>query len=184
MLGILQAPPNTALWNRLEQEQRLLANADSGSGDQNTLMNFIPTRPLQEIGFEYVDALWKMYEPKVYLQRCLQHCLNITPNPYLQQQIYFPARKAFKLLTRLFWKQGILMQEIRGQFWRQLWVIWRQKPQLISLYLGLCAAGEHFWEYRQLARERISEQLGYDPLNTPTPKPIIPDHATALAGKA
>ncbi len=26
------------------------------------------------------------------------------------------------------------------------------------------AAGEHFWEYRVLARERITQQLGYDPL--------------------
>jgi hypothetical protein len=35
------------------------------------------------------------------------------------------------------------------------------------MYLGLCAAGEHFWEYRLLARERITQQLGYDPVTAP-----------------
>jgi hypothetical protein len=42
------------------------------------------------------------------------------------------------------------------------------KPQFLNMYLGLCAAGEHFWEYRALARERITQQLGFDPLNQST----------------
>lgn len=183
MLGILQAPPNTALWNRLEREQRLLENADAVGGDQNTLMNFIPTRPRDEIGYEYVNALWAMYEPAAYLKRCLQQCLNITPNRHLQQQIYLPAGKAIHLVARLIWKQGIRM-EIRGQFWQQLWKIWRTQPQLLSLYLGLCAAGEHFWEYRLLARERIRQQLGYDPLVTPPPKQPITEEESALIGSS
>jgi radical SAM superfamily enzyme YgiQ (UPF0313 family) len=170
MLGILQAPPNTALWSRLENEQRLIHYYENDAsiefGDQNTLMNFIPTRPLHEIASEYAAALWTMYEPATYLKRCLKHCLTITPNPHLHQQIYFPAGKAMKLITRLIWKQGIRMKNTRNQFWQQLWLILRAKPQFLSLYLGLCAAGEHFWEYRLLARERITKQLGYDPLVT------------------
>lgn len=165
MLGILQAPPNTALWERLQKEGRLIENSGCvESGDQNTLMNFVPTRPRNEIAREYVDALWKMYEPSAYLKRCFQHCLKITPNAYLQQPLYFPLGKAFRLLTRLLWKQGIRTEKIRYQFWAQLFQMARRKPQFLSLYLGLCAAGEHFWEYRVLARERITQQLGHDPL--------------------
>jgi hypothetical protein len=44
------------------------------------------------------------------------------------------------------------------------------------MYLGLCAAGEHFWEYRALARERMSQQLGHDPLETfisPNPEALL-----------
>lgn len=167
MLGILQAPPNTALWDRLKQEQRLIEDGGCVEfGDQNTLMNFVPTRPISEIAYEYVDALWQMYEPTSYLKRCLHHCLNITPNPHLQQQIYFPIDKAIRIVARLIWKQGMLMPEIRQQFWQQFWIILKTRPQFLSLYLGLCAVGEHFWEYRQLARERITNQLGYDPLTT------------------
>ena len=163
MFGILQALPNTALWQRLKQEQRLLENVTVS--DQNSLMNFIPTRPLAEIAQEYLEALWTMYEPQNYLRRCFEHCLRIAPNPKLQQNAYFPPGKGLRLAAQLFWRQGWKRQDIRAQFWRQLWGILRTKPQFLNMYLGLCAAGEHFWEYRILARERITQQLGFDPLN-------------------
>ncbi len=165
MLGVLQALPNTGLWQRLKQEQRLLEGFGGVEvGDQNSLMNFVPTRPMVEVAREYVEAIWTMYEPKNYLQRCLQQCLNITPNPHLQQTMYFPPSKGLRLLIQLLWRQGWQRREIRLQFWQQLWTIVRTKPQFTNMYLGLCAAGEHFWEYRILARERITEQLGFDPL--------------------
>src|SRR5207237_5010880 len=82
MLRLLQALPNTALWQRLKQEQRLLEGVGvTEVGDQNTLMNFTPSRPIAEVAGEYIEALWTMYEPKSYLKRCLQQCLNITVNP-------------------------------------------------------------------------------------------------------
>ncbi len=167
MLGVLQALPNTGLWQRLKQEQRLLEGFGGVEvGDQNSLMNFVPTRPMVEVAREYVQAIWTMYDPKNYLQRCLQQCLNITPNPQLQQTMYFPPSKGLRLLIELLWRQGWQRREIRLQFWQQLWTIIRTKPQFVNMYLGLCAAGEHFWEYRILARERITEQLGFDPLTT------------------
>lgn len=177
MLGVLQALPNTALWQRLKQEQRLIEGFGGVEiGDQNSLMNFQPSRPTAEIAREYLEAIWEMYEPANYLRRCFQQCLNIKLNPQLQQNMYFPPGKGIKLAARLFWQQGWQRQEIRNQFWQQFWAILRQKPQFLNMYLGLCAAGEHFWEYRNLARERITQQLGYDPLNTnmpSVPEPIL-----------
>ncbi|MFQ4139811.1 B12-binding domain-containing radical SAM protein [Nodosilinea sp. PGN35] len=184
MLGVLQAPPHTALWHRLQREGRLLE--DRGCieyGDQNTLMNFVPTRPLAEIAHEYVEALWTMYEPAAYLRRCLRHCQNIKTNNYFQQQISFPLWKGAKLVARLIWQQGIAMGEIRGQFWRQLWTMATTKPRLLGLYLGLCAAGGHFWEYRELARERIGGQLGYDPLLPPPEDAPVAAQAALVASR-
>jgi radical SAM superfamily enzyme YgiQ (UPF0313 family) len=172
MLGILQALPNTALWQRLQQEQRLHEADGIGivaTGDQNTLMNFTPTRPLAEVAKEYVEGFWTMYEPEKYLRRCFQQCLNISLNHRIHQNMYFPPGKGLRLMAQLIWKQGVQRSEIRAQFWRQLWVILRTKPQFLNMYLGLCAAGEHFWEYRALARQRISEQLGYDPVTETAP---------------
>jgi radical SAM superfamily enzyme YgiQ (UPF0313 family) len=163
MLGLLQALPNTALWQRLQNEQRLSHSGGIGVvdvGDQNTLMNFTPTRPLVELAQEYVQAIWTMYEPKNYLRRCLEQCLSITVPAVKRPYMHFPFHKGLLLLTRLIWHQGLRRSEIRAQFWQQLWVILRQKPQFLSMYLGLCAAGEHFFEYRVLTRERISQQLG------------------------
>jgi radical SAM superfamily enzyme YgiQ (UPF0313 family) len=168
MLGILQALPNTALWTRLQKEQRLLEGVGvTDVGDQNSLMNFTPSRPLADIAREYVEGFWTMYEPQNYLRRCFNQCLNIVPPPGRTQNMYFPAGKGLRLVAQLIWHQGIRRPEIRGQFWRQLWLILRKKPQFLNMYLGLCAAGEHFWEYRLLARERITQQLGYDPVTAP-----------------
>lgn len=164
MVGILQALPNTALWNRLKGERRLLEGANVGGvelGDQNTLMNFTPTRPVVEIAEEYIDSFWKLYEPANYLKRCFQQCLNIGSRGK-RQTMYFAPGKGLRLVLQLIWLQGWQRAEIRGQFWRQLWVIACTKPQVLNMYLGLCAAGEHFWEYRVLAKERISEQLDSD----------------------
>jgi hypothetical protein len=98
---------------------------------------------------------------------------EIEGDRYFKQQIYFPLGKALRLVAQLIWNQGIQMKDIRRQFWRQLWIIARTKPRFLSLYLGLCAAGEHFWEYRVLARERITAQLGYDPLLAHKEKQLV-----------
>jgi len=170
MLGLLQALPNTALWNRLKGEQRLLEGVGvTEVGDQNTLMNFIPTRPVAEIAREYVEGFWMLYEPTNYLRRCFEQCLNIVPPAGRKQTMHFAPGKGLRLVAQLIWHQGWRRSEIRAQFWRQLWVIVRTKPQVLNMYLGLCAAGEHFWEYRALARERLTQQLSYDPLAVPAP---------------
>ena len=164
MLGILQALPNTQLWDRLKTEQRLLEGVGvTEVGDQNSLMNFIPTRPLADIAKEYVEGFWTMYEPTHYLKRCLQQCLSIGGDGG-RQRMKLPLRKGLQLVTQLMWRQGWRRSELRAQFWAQLWTILRQKPHLLNQYLGLCAAGEHFWEYREAARARLSQQLGYDPM--------------------
>lgn len=169
MLGILQALPNTALWNRLQTEQRLISGADIiVTGDQNTLMNFVPTRPIAEIAKEYVEGFWKLYEPANYLKRCFQQCLSIVPRYRRTQTMQLPKGKQLHLIAQLIWHQGLRRPDIRGQFWRQLWTLLLKKPQVLNMYLGLCATGEHFWEYRVLAKERITQQLGYDPLTIGT----------------
>jgi radical SAM superfamily enzyme YgiQ (UPF0313 family) len=183
MLGILQALPNTALWNRLQSEQRLVEGMGvTEVGDQNSLMNFIPTRPVAEIAREYVEGFWTMYEPANYLRRCFQQCLSIGSHSERNQTMHFSPGKGLRLVTQLIWHQGLRRPEIRGQFWRQLGTILLRKPQVLNMYLGLCAAGEHFWEYRALARERITQQLGYDPMKVSvTPATTL---SAMVAGRA
>ncbi len=160
MLGILQALPNTALWERLEKEQRLIEGVGvTEVGDQNSLMNFIPTRPVAEIAKEYVEGFWAMYEPTNYLRRCLQQCLSIGSLVGRKQTMKLPLGKGLLVFAQLIWHQGLRRPEIRGQFWRQLGTILLRKPQVLNMYLGLCITGEHFWEYRVLASERIAQQM-------------------------
>ena len=81
-----------------------------------------------------------------------------------KQTLQIPWATQLRLVAQIIWHQGITRSHIRKQFWQQLWTIFRQKPQVLTIYLVLCATGEHFWEYRWIARERISQQLGYDPM--------------------
>uniref|UniRef100_A0A0C1QT41 Radical SAM protein n=1 Tax=Tolypothrix bouteillei VB521301 TaxID=1479485 RepID=A0A0C1QT41_9CYAN len=175
MLGILQALPNTALWNRLQTEQRLIEGVGvTATGDQNTLMNFVPSRPIAEIAREYVEGFWTLYEPANYLRRCFQQCLNIVPPARRTQTMQLPLGKELRLIAQLVWHQGLRRPDIRGQFWRQLWTLLLRKPQVLNMYLALCIAGEHFWEYRILARERMTQQLGYDPLSVSVLRELEP----------
>ncbi len=174
MLGILQALPNTALWERLKREQRLLVNDGHPTGDQNTLMNFVPTRPATDIAREYVQSIWALYDPKAYLHRCFRQCLALRPHRPDHQTMRFPLGKGLRILAQILWHQGLRRAEIRGQFWRQLGYLLVQRPHCLTTYLGLCAAGEHFWEYRDLARRRIGDQLGMDllpPAEADSPEP-------------
>ncbi len=175
MLGILQALPNTALWERLKKEHRLIDTNGHPTGDQNTLMNFVPTRAIAEIAREYVEGFWTLYEPQKYLRRCLEQCLKVRSQSR-KQTVQLPLNKGLRLTVQLIWHQGMHRTGIRAQFWHQLWMILLKKPQMLTMYLGLCAAGEHFWEYRTLARERITQQLGYDPLE---PR-LVSEHESIL----
>ncbi|MGK7914421.1 MAG: B12-binding domain-containing radical SAM protein [Prochloraceae cyanobacterium] len=154
MFSMLQALPNTALWHRLEKEGRLLnQGADI---NQSTLMNFVPTRPLEDIAHEYIDAFWQLYDPGRYLERTGRHFLKLGASRHsgaLQL-----SRKKLRALLILLWRQGIVSQT-RGKFWSNLWQIIRHEPSLVGTYFTFCAYIEHFVEYRQIVRAQISSQL-------------------------
>ena len=78
MVNLLQALPNTALWDRLQEENRLLdtgVSADMADMD----FNFLPARPAAEITAEYIRAVDYLYEPSNYLARAYQDILAMRP---------------------------------------------------------------------------------------------------------
>jgi radical SAM superfamily enzyme YgiQ (UPF0313 family) len=177
MIGVLSAVPHTPLWARLEREGRLLASDSAAmleDGNQEGLPNFVPTRPAEEIACEFARANWDVYEPAAYLGRCYRQCRQIRPPRWFRQNLPVPGRRALRLLPRLLWRQGFQRKGTRWQFWRQLAGILLTRPQLLNLYLGQCALGEHFWHYREVLRERVARRIGYDPLT-----PVRPTSAAA-----
>lgn len=169
MLGVLQALPHTPLWDRLQREGRLHPDKEGivATGDPHTLMNFTPTRPATEIGREFIQATWHLYETKHYLARCFAQCLRLNTERRFQQRIHLPLGRALRLFPRIVWTLGIRRPGARRLFWHHLWRLFRDKPELLRTYLGLAVAGEHFLDYRQEIRVRIAEQLGCDPILTP-----------------
>lgn len=122
-------------------------------------MNFIPTRPKAEIAKEYIETIWTLNEPQKCLKRCLNHILNIADPTVNRQWSNFSLKQELLLFVRVAWHQGIRRPQTRVQFWQQLWTVFRRRPKLFDLYVSMCAEGEHFFEYRVLAKNRISEQL-------------------------
>ena len=157
MFGMLQALPNTALWHRLAQEGRL-HDRDS-TGNQTTLMNFEPTRPLEEIADEYVSAFWQLYEPKRYLDRALRQFMHLgtTHRPLRPSRLNLDRQK-LRALATLVWRQGVVRQT-RWQFWHNLLQIIQHQSSLVGPYLTMCANLEHFLEYRQIVSDQIRAQI-------------------------
>jgi radical SAM superfamily enzyme YgiQ (UPF0313 family) len=160
--GILQALPTTALWDRLENEKRLLSK--TGDGMSTKPMNFIPTRPASEIIQEYIDANWQLYEHKSYLGRVFEHCMQVTiiTNGSLKKlgwkELIFRLKKInwhiFGFLIYLFWKNGVVLKT-RRYFWRYLFKLARKKPIAVLPYLLNCAFYDDLNEHRQLVRKNL-----------------------------
>lgn len=153
--AMLQALPNTALWHRLEKEGRL--QGKDGNINQTTLMNFTPTRPLEEIAMEYVEAFWQLYEPEKYLDRIYRYFLKLGA-PKCHPPFKLPSLVDLKALTIVCWRQGI-KRKTRWKFWHHLFSMMRRNPAVWEHYLILCAHNEHFLEYRQIVRDEIEAQL-------------------------
>ncbi|MFZ5448743.1 MAG: B12-binding domain-containing radical SAM protein [Thermodesulfobacteriota bacterium] len=169
MINILQPLPNTKLWKRLEDEGRLLQGKTSGDS-YGFILNFIPSRPQAEILEEYVRGIDRLYEPSRYLARAYQYFLNMRPTRRaLAKQAGEngaaapknsktpPARKSagseLALLLRMIWEQGI-RPNYRGQFWRQLWGIYRHNPSRLKGYLLTCFMGLDLFALRLEILER------------------------------
>ena len=154
MFSMLQALPNTALWHRLEKEGRLLARG--ANINQTTLMNFVPTRPIEDIAQEYIDSFWKLYEPERYLDRALRYFMKLgTPKHSGKRKI---TPQVISALSTIFWRQGII-GSTRWIFWRNFITLLLHNYRVVPFYLIVCAYLEHFSEYRQIVYQNINTQL-------------------------
>ena len=154
MFSMLQALPNTALWDRLEKENRLINS--EGNINQTTLMNFIPTRSIEEITREYIEGFYKLYDPELYLDRTFRYYMKLgLPKHSGTVKLTWLKLRAVLILL---WRQGVV-RSTRRKFWGYLFHILRHKPSLVSGYLTVCGHAEHFIEYRQIVHDQISDQL-------------------------
>ena len=158
--SMLQALPDTGLSKRLAAEGRLI---DSQGGDinQTTLLNFIPTRPVDEIAREYVNGFWTLYDPIKYLERTYRHFLMLGEADFPKKPKSAKRRldrATLRALLIVFWRQGI-KRKSRFVFWKRLWQMYRKNPGGVASYLGTCSQAEHFLLYRELVRTEISQQL-------------------------
>lgn len=159
-VSMLQALPNTGLSERLAREGRLVSADDMAGGNQTNLANFVPTRPLREIAYEYVHCFTTLYEPRRYLDRVYRQHLKIRRASRKGQRSQAKVgRGALRAALTVAWRQGIV-RPTRFRFWRNLILIAVQNPAVLKSYLGTCAQYEHFGAFREIVRSDIEAQLG------------------------
>lgn len=129
--SILQALKNTAMWERLNQEERLVDGL--GTIHQGAIMNFVPTRPVEQIVEEYIAAFWQIYEPMPFLKRTFKHYMMM--NGWRGKSSRPITATEWRLFSTLCWRQGLL-RSTRFRFWWQLLTIMLLKPKLqqIDIY--------------------------------------------------
>jgi radical SAM superfamily enzyme YgiQ (UPF0313 family) len=160
LFSMLQALPDTALWHRLAKENRLRGQAEV-AGSQTSLMNYIPTRPLEEIAREYIEAFWDLYEPAKFLDRTYRHYLMLGEANFpvkensTKKKIDWVIIRAFLIIC---WRQGVV-RSTRWQFWSNAINMLRKNPKGFSSYMSTCALAEHFLDYRVIVRREIEAQL-------------------------
>jgi radical SAM superfamily enzyme YgiQ (UPF0313 family) len=145
MVGMLQAPPGTRLFERLRQQGRIAGTLTGDNVDGTT--NILPTMGLDALRQRYRVLVAQLYEPKAYYAR-VRTFLREYRVPEVRPRISWQRLLAF---ARSMWRLGVLGRE-RFQYWRLIaWTLAR-RPRLLSNAVTLAIYGYHF----RLISERMA----------------------------
>jgi len=153
MVGLLNAPPGTRLYQRLKKENRLLK---SFSGDQmDCSLNFIPKMNYETLINGYKNILDTIYSPKQYYERVKIFLKEYKPQPRksaaLQLRFYH-----IRALIKSMWVLGI-KEKGRKYYWKFLVSTLLRHPRSFPLSVSLSVFGFHF---RKVTEKYISTPIG------------------------
>jgi radical SAM superfamily enzyme YgiQ (UPF0313 family) len=137
MVGMLQAPPGTKLYDRLKGEGRLVGRSTGDNVDGTT--NIIPRMSIDALHEGYRKILQHIYEPKHYYKR-VRTFLREYKNPGTKTK---PRFQDFMAFLRSIYVLGVIGRE-RFSYWKLL--IWTGicRPKLFQLAVTLAIYGYHF----------------------------------------
>ena len=143
MVGLLQAPPATRLYERMVREGRLLGAASGNNVEAET--NILPKMGLEKLYEGYRGVLGRLYEPRHYYDRVLTFLREYHP-PKIQAPLDGERVMAFlRSIVRL-----VILCKERVHYWRLcLWTLFR-RPRLFPVAITLAIYGHHFRTVVQL----------------------------------
>jgi radical SAM superfamily enzyme YgiQ (UPF0313 family) len=139
MVGLLNAPRGTKLYQRLKHENRLLKDM---SGDNTDLsINFIPKMNYKTLINGYKNVLDTIYSPRYYCERVITFLKEYRPRKTagISQLRFYHITSLIKSL----WFLGIT-DEGRWHFWRLLISTLLRYPRRFPLSIVLSVSGFHF----------------------------------------
>jgi radical SAM superfamily enzyme YgiQ (UPF0313 family) len=142
MVGLLNAPPGTRLYDRMRSEGRLIGLMSGDNVDGST--NILPKMGFDTLREGYSNMMQQIYSPKHYYQRA-RTFLREYKAPKIKAPLNLQRLMgAFRSSIRL----GVIGRE-RFQYWKiMVWTLFR-RPQLLSLAITLAIYGYHFRRIRK-----------------------------------
>jgi radical SAM superfamily enzyme YgiQ (UPF0313 family) len=137
MVGLLQAPPGTNLFERMKQEGRLVNDMSGDNADGST--NIVPKMGIDTLREGYHDILSHIYSPQFYYERVRTFLREYRPP---KVNIHMDIQHILAL-WRSIYQLGIRGVE-RMHYWKLFfWTLFR-RPRLFPLAITLAIYGFHF----------------------------------------
>jgi radical SAM superfamily enzyme YgiQ (UPF0313 family) len=137
MVGMLQAPPGTRLFDRLQRESRVVSTFSGDNVDGTT--NIIPRMGLDKLLDGYQFIMKQIYSPKNYYRR-VRTLLKELKTSEINQPINF---QRFLSFFRAAFRIGILGKE-RFRYWQLMFWTLICKPRQLPLAVTLSIYGHHY----------------------------------------
>jgi len=138
MVGLLNAPKNTKLYDRLEMEHRLTTET-TGSNTDST-MNFSPKMNYNELMKGYKKIIQSIYKAKPYYQRIRQFIINYNQPHVAKKRIEFTDIIAFLKAIIII---GIVNKG-RGEYWKFIiWTLFKHPGSFVDA-MTFSVYGFHF----------------------------------------
>jgi radical SAM superfamily enzyme YgiQ (UPF0313 family) len=138
MVGLLSALPETRLYHRLKNENRLLKDASGDNTDCS--VNFNPKMNYETLVNGYLEVISTIYSPKQYYKRVMMFLKEYKPK---RRGVFRPRLRILKGAMLSVWVLGI-MDRGRKYFWRLLFSTMLKYPRSIAISMTFAVCGFHF----------------------------------------
>jgi len=138
MVGLLNAPKKTRLYERLSKENRIMEDMSGDNTDFS--MNFLPKMNKDELLHGYRNILQGIYSYKPYYERVKYFLTHFERNKNISRKLSFNQVKAFiqSMFVLGIFKKG------RRYYWKlMLWSLF-YRPQVLSLAVTFSIFGYHY----------------------------------------
>lgn len=156
MAGVLQAPPTTALYDRMKREGRLFE--DSQATSNFSPPNFRTVLPLPILLRGLCHLLTGLYEPETFFKRAFRS-LEVWQPKETQHPPNLPLSYNLRILAASMWVQGV-RAHYRAAYWRYLGKLaWHFGRNPSKVWMGgmVLLSAHHFLIY---SREVVAELEG------------------------
>ncbi len=147
MVGLLNAPRGTRLYQRLKSEGRIRRLFSGDNTDVST--NFEPRMGLDALVAGYMKTLKSIYSPKQYYARVKTFLREYKPT---QARVFRFQKNYFNAFLKSIVVLGIVGKE-RVQYWKLFFWSLFTRPRLFRLAITFSIYGFHF---RKLLEEQVS----------------------------